>query len=243
MFAKRMGGLAIAAAVAVTACNDGPGDLSPLDQQINEDVAVVAADAAIEDIQQMNLSLGAVGGAEPSFSAVPTAGSRVITFYDAAGVEMNAFDPLLTASVNIVVEMSGEVTRGDWTASVTRSRDLTVSGLEGEETTRIWNGTGEGTVNGSRTGDGEERSYDMVSSVLIEDVVIGIPRDQNPFPLSGTITRNISLTIVRGDRQESRERTVVIEFDGTQFATLTVNGETFEVDLTAHSGGGHVRKR
>jgi hypothetical protein len=42
----------------------------------------------------------------------------------------------------------------------------------------------------------------------------------------------------------TRERTVVITFDGTQFATLTVNGgDKFEVDLAARQSDRAVRRR
>ncbi len=38
------------------------------------------------------------------------------------------------------------MTRGNWTATVDRSRDLTITGLAGTETTRTVNGTGTESV-------------------------------------------------------------------------------------------------
>ena len=34
-----------------------------------------------------------------------------------------------------------------------------------------------------------DRSYDMTSTTVISDVVHAVPREENPYPLSGTITR------------------------------------------------------
>jgi hypothetical protein len=149
-----------------------------------------------------------------------------------------------TASINVVIDVSGEVVRDNWTATVERHRDMTVSGLEGDETTRIWNGSGNGSVQGTHSDSLGTRSYDMSSTSAIVDVVRGLPREENPYPLSGTITRNISVTIIGGpDGDVTRQRTVSITFNGTQFATLTVNGETFEVDLAAQDGRHPLRHR
>jgi hypothetical protein len=56
-----------------------------------------------------------------------------------------------------------------------------------------------------------------------------------------TITRQVTVTFTGGPRDGTTvERTVTIEFNGTQFPTLTVNGQTFEFDLPnrGHPHGG-----
>ena len=42
---------------------------------------------------------------------------------------------------------------------------------------------------------------------------------------------------------QTRERNVTTTFDGTQYATITVDGQTFEVDLSARAGDRGVRER
>ncbi len=241
----RIGSLALLTTIALAACNDASGP-SAEDLALDEAVAAVAADGAIEDLQQMFFALPAEPalGASYDAAAPPRNFSRTVAFYDAGGILMDVYDADLTASINILIEMSGEVARDGWTASVSRSRDLTVSGLAGAETSRTWNGTGSGTVSGSRHIDEHgDRSYEMSSSVVIADVVRGLPREANPWPLSGTITRNITITITTADGVVTRERTAVLTFNGTQFAILLVNGEEFEVDLGALETDRAHRKR
>lgn len=233
----------IALGLAAAGCSNS---LAPTaaDQELNQDVALVAADAALDDVAQMVVP-NAAPQLQASFEAVPFADvSRTVTFFDTSGVEQTAYDPNTTASVRIQMSLAGDVQRSGWTASITRTRDITVSGLEGQETSRTWNGTGTGTIMRSSHTDGTgSRTYDMSSSATITDVVVGVPRSQNPWPLSGSITRSITVTITRGDRTETRTRTVTITFNGTQFATLTVGDETFEVDLAARAVDRPTRRR
>ncbi len=241
----RTGSLALLTTIALAACNDANGP-SEEDLALNEAVAAVAADAAIEDVQQMFFNLGAEPalGASYDAAAPPRNFSRTVTFYDAGGLVMDAYNAETTASMNIVVEMSGDVERDGWTASVSRSRDLTVSGLLGAETSRTWNGTGSGEVSRSQHRDEHgDRTYDMSSSVVIADVVRNFPRDLNPWPVSGTITRTVTVTITTAEGVVTRERTAVLTFNGTQFVILTVNGEEYEVDLAARETDRAHRKR
>lgn len=239
---KRMSksGGVIMVTVALAACDaTGPGDA--LDSQIDEDVAMVAADAALDDLAQMGI---VVGAASFDGAHVPHTRSRIVTYFE-DDVVTEAYNPLTTDSIRIEVLVSGAVERDAWSASVERTRDLVVSGLEGEETTRIWNGLTSSEVSRSRHVEGEdERSYDMSAEGTIADVVRGVPREDNPWPLSGTITRDIVVTIVNGPNGDQvRERSVVIVFNGTQFATMTVNGEEFELDLAARDRDRPFRRR
>lgn len=238
----RKAGGCLVATFLVAACSEGLGPSNALEQNITEDLAMVAADAAVEDAQQMILTLGSPALRLLTGPRVEI--SRFVTFFDVQGVEQNQFDPITTASINIMTEVNGEVVRDDWEGTVSRSRDLTVSGLEGAETTRIWNGTGSGSVQRSRHTDADgARNYEMNSVSTVEDVTVGVPRSENPFPLSGTITRSITATLTNGDATEIRSRTAVLEFNGTQFATLTVGDEVFEVDLAARDGRRPHRRR
>ena len=120
-----------------------------------------------------------------------------------------------------------------------------ITGLEGEETARTANGTGSSAVSRSRHSDQNgDRSYDMTGTTVISDVVHTVPRKENPYPLSGTITRDVIVLIVNGrNGDETRTRHVVITFNGTQFATMTVNGESFEVDLSTRHDRHPLRRR
>jgi len=225
--------------LALAACDDSPTDTNALDQSINYDVAMVSADATIEDVQALR------DAQHGGFFMVGRSGTRTVTFYDAAGVEQEAYDEMTTEKIHMVMEMTRELERENWSASVTRNRDMTVTGLEGDETTRTVNGSGSEAMTRSRHSDeGGLRSYEMNGTRTIDNVVHEVPRD-GAYPLSGTITRSMTVTITTEDGTRTKSREVIITFNGTQYPEMTVDGELFEVDLEARNGerpfrgGGH----
>ncbi len=247
-----MAGVAVIAMTILTGCQDaaGPATNDPL----LANAAAVAADATLEDVTLattpfgfgvqtgpalaggMGSRMGRLGGA--GGIGGPLSGTREVTFYDADGNTQAAYDSLSTASIHFVLDVGGDVTRGDWSASLERTRDMTVTGLEGHETTRTFNGSGTEAVSRSRTGsDGSESTFDMTGSFTYEDVVVPVPGSENRWPLSGTITRNMTVTVANGPNGDrTRTVTAVVTFDGTSTAKAVVNGETIEIDLTARSG-------
>lgn len=238
----------------VSACSDGPNSpLSTAEENllIDQDVALFVADATADDIALMTDESDDT--MDPTFAnrtdctrqarrrlrcaARSFAGdlmmSRDVTYLGADGIEQDAFDPVTTDTIHIVASMEGSRTTDRFSASVSRTRDLTVSGLAGDETERKWNGTGSTTRNRTRNSDDSGlREYNMSATSTLTDVVIPVPRTQGSFPLSGTITKEITVEIIRGlNDTKTRTRTVTIEFNDTQFVTMTVNGETFTFDL------------
>lgn len=242
---RLMHGLVALSMIALAACSDtaGPdGTDSQFESLLTLDVAMVSADALIEDLAELQLAFG--GGLGGAFAA-PLDRVRTVTYYDADGNEQEAYDEVTTASVHIVSEISGEMARESWSGTISRTRDITVTGLEGDETTRTASGTGSSAVfRSSHSDENGDRSYDMSGTSVITDVVLSVPREENSYPLSGTITRDMTAVIVNGPNgDETRTRHVVITFNGTQFATMTVDGESFEVDLSTRSGRHPFRRR
>lgn len=239
-------------AAVAAACNAesvGP-DLSPLQSRVlNRDVALVAADAASQDLELMGGPGGTFAiGLAPSLAAADDehapfrCGShsrdgltivRTCTFKDSNGNVQPNYDPLATASVSIHVDIDGTITRDKWTATVDRVRDLVVSGLSGTETRRTWNGTGSGTARRSRHSEGNEtRQYDVTGKWTMTNVVVAVPRTENGWPISGTITYEATIKITGGPRDgQTVSRTVTITFNGTQFVPITVNEHSFTFDL------------
>jgi len=58
-----------------------------------------------------------------------------------------------------------------------------------------------------------------------------VPRRDNPYPLSGSITRTIHAVITIDGVEEIRDVVTTITFDGDNTATMTVDGESYEVNL------------
>ena len=216
--------------IALAACSDTAGLESSFEDSLTLDVAMIAADATIEEHGDLGPLFGGGGG-------LPHGGDRTATFFDAAGNEQEAHDPLTTASIHLVIESTHEFSRDSWTGTGTRSRDLWITGLEGEETSRTVNGTGSGTVTRSQHTDADgTRTYDMSSTSVMDNVVHPVPRTDDAWPLSGTITRNMTINVVNGpDGDVTRTRTVVITFNGTYLVTMTVGDETFEIDMSTRS--------
>lgn len=237
-------------ALAVAACAR-EGTAPGTDAALDANVALFAADAAGQDVEIMRGPGGRFGLGLPADSGSFECGTverdgmtvtRTCAFSDVRGTEQPAFDAETTESVVMHVEMSGSIDRGDWgSSSVRRVRDLVVTGLAGRETSLTWNGTGSGSMSRiHQARDGGEVQLEMVSSLTATDVVIPVPRAPDGWPLGGTISTRVSVTITGGLHDGATHgRDVTITFDGTQYATVTVGDETFTVDLAnrEHHGG------
>jgi len=235
----------IGLAIGLAACNsDGMTGTDGDPLQVDHDVAVVAADAVGQDIELMGGPAGTLGiGLAPvvernalhceSHTRGGLTVTRTCVFKDAAGNVQQAYDPNTTASVAIHAVIDGEVSHDRWSATVHRVRDLVVSGLAGDETTRTWNGTGSSSVSRSRHADGNAaRTYDVTGDLTVTNVVIPAPRTDDSWPLSGTITKHFTIKVTGGPRDgQTHERTVTVTFNGTRLVPIVVNGETFTLDL------------
>jgi hypothetical protein len=254
MRSTRFVGAAALLLLTAIACRDSSGPRDPADV-LTADVALVAGDAAFEDVNVIYTQLGAFGvptgevqrtggwqGACP-YDAVsgrftcPTQTRENITlsrsyrFEDAAHQPQSAYDAATTESANFRSTMSGEVTRDLWSATISRVRDFTESGLAGAETQHTINGEGTSVESRSRHTDRGTRTYTMTSVATVANVVIPFPRSRGEWPISGTVTRVMTATLEGDQGSESRSRTAVLTFNGTRFATMVVGDRTFTVDL------------
>lgn len=223
---------------ALAACSVGPSD----DSNVNLDVAAAAAETAAQNVEVMHgpggihgFGLRFEGGrfdCEPKTREGLTV-TMSCTYKDAAGNTQTAYDAVTTASVAVHVDVKGTFDRGHMSGTVDRKSDLTVTGLAGAETKMTWNGSESGTMTHSHQAEGQEtRRYDMTFTGTTSNVVIPVPRTETSWPLSGTTTHQTTIKFTGGEKGGTTEqRNVTVTFNGTQFATVTVNGETFEVDL------------
>jgi hypothetical protein len=266
---KRTRLLAAGLFVVAAACSggDSTGTTTTDDATITTDISSAAADGIAEDVdvmQGMDGTLGRSGGASlmgpgdwrPGLTGCTFVGgsfacpdtlrnglnvTRTITLLDAGGQTESAYDPLLTASIHIVADISGDRTHGPWTATVTRHRDLTITGLAATETTRTVNGSGNESVDNSRDTN-HPRAYNLACSSNITDVVMPVRASDggNGWPVSGTITRTCTITVTAGPNAgKVVTRTITITFDGTSDPEANINGTTFTIDLLTHTATKH----
>jgi hypothetical protein len=229
-----------------------------------EDVSILSASdmtmsgGAVQNVVGAGMSLSRTPLAAPSyawtfgdgctyssttgrFSCPPiTAGgltlNRDYAFFDANQTAQSAYSASLTASANFHVSVAGVHVADAGADTVNRDRSLTVTGLSGAETSRTWNGTGTRADGGYRTNGDVKRNYHTSDALTVSNVVVNLPRSTNMWPISGTITRQISGTasVTKADvsKSFSVSRTVTITFNGTQNATVTVGGNTYTLDLS-----------
>jgi hypothetical protein len=161
--------------------------------------------------------------------------SRSAAFFDANGAAMAHYDALLTDSANFQMTVSGVHTTADGADTVSRQRTMTVTGLLGQETSRTWNGTGTRTDGGYRQDTLALRTYHTRDNVTFANVVVNLPRSQNPWPMSGTVTRQIAgaASVVRSGttRTFTVAKTVTITFNGTRYVPMSVGTVQFTLDL------------
>ena len=259
---KRMGtfGLMSLLALGATACQDTGTEPNALDMAlVRAEAALVAADGMFQDLSlAQDPGFGATGffgtadgpamgsgmggqcqrlGSGSAFQCPDMIRdgftfTREVTFFTAGGEpQPEGFDPPTTDAIHLVVNAEGTRERTFWTASMTRSRDMWLTELLSDA--HVLNGEGHEVV--ARSGnplDGAERTFDMTVDVAWDEVVHLQPREEHPYPESGTITRDIFVEVARdGEVVGGRDVTAIITFNGTQYVVLDVDGEKFEIDL------------
>jgi hypothetical protein len=159
---------------------------------------------------------------------------RSLAFFDASGAPMNHFDST-TASMNVQSTENGVVVTAAGADTVSAARNLTATGLLGHNTTRTWNGTGNGTHGAFWSDSAASRTADVSFNSTFSNVVVALPHSSNPYPVSGSISRIVAGTgvVTKGDstRTVTITRTVGITFNGTEFVPMTVGSQTYTLDL------------
>ena len=161
--------------------------------------------------------------------------SRSAAFTDASGTAMSHYNDTTTATANFQITVSGVHPTTLGADTISRERNMTATGLLGHETTRTWNGTGTRSDGGYAQDSAKTRTYHTSDVVAFANVVVKLPRSQNPWPMSGTVTRQISGTggVVAGSttRTFSVTKTVTITFNGTRLVPMMVGNVAFTLDL------------
>jgi hypothetical protein len=259
--------LAVLAIVQLAAC--GRDAMSP-GETAREELLAVAANAALQDVTIMNDQglpslnvsgfyfpalapmLGTCGRQGRGFNCGSTTrngvlATRTVEFFDQLGIVQSAYDAATTEKIHLVIS----VRSGD--GSMEHTRDLTVTGLAGQETRATWNGTG--TARMTRVHDATGAQFTVTSALAVENVVVPVPGGPDTYPLSGTITHDWLVIITDDAGQRTEQHLVVVTFNGTADVTITVDGEARTVSLddrrcnrfgagpaTTSHGPGHIRR-
>jgi hypothetical protein len=161
--------------------------------------------------------------------------SHSAALFDASGVAMTRYNDTTTASANFQTTVSGVHVTTNGADTLSRQRTMTVAGLLGHETSRTWNGTGTRSDAGYHQDGEKTRTYHTTDAVTFASVLVNLPRSVNPWPISGTVTRQIagSGTVVNAGttRSFTMAKTVTITFNGTHLVPMMVGSAAFTLDL------------
>ncbi len=263
-----VGGLVLLLGAA--ACDDlGPKEATVTDGIIQAEAALVAVDGMFQDLDVVQdpgiQELGFYGMAAGEFfagsqgvhgsgcQAKGTGGSfscgemsrdgftfkPEVTFYDGSDNVQDAFDEATTAKIHLVVDAEGNRERNFWTATIERTRDMWMTELLTDA--HHLNGTGYSAVYRSRDPEsGSTMTFDMEVSVTWKDVVHLQPREDHPYPESGSILRDVFVEVVRdGEVVRTRDVETEVFFNGTEYVTMVIDGEEeVQVDLAEGGVGG-----
>jgi len=236
----------VAAAAALTACSDSNSPtLAETDAQLTADVAATAGDAIATDVGEMITNEGYAGlpSAAPSFSlfgAPPGVSvTRSRTCYDGQDQVQAQCDLLTTSYIVFTMTLDGSFSRtydgprGSETMSVAVHRASRQHDGDGASSdTTEYSGTfGDVTIT---------RTLTLAGLDSVQAVVFNLPRSTNPWPVSGTIVRNVSGTVTvtggpnEGSRSFTRRISVVFPADAQGNVTLYVNNSTCTLNLVTH---------
>lgn len=160
---------------------------------------------------------------------------------DANGAAQSQYDNVTTASINFIVRDTGAVAftnnGNSFADTVSRRHDRTVSGLAGApDTVHTWSGSGTSAIRSVRSGQ-ITKAYEFSSSDTTTAVRFKQPRDINPYPLSGTVVRNYTVTRTRFASDTTHRittRRVVVTFNGTANVPMTVGTDSYTLNLDTH---------
>jgi hypothetical protein len=244
-----------------SACADSTAPSAGVtDAMLTGDVVGDAAEATAQDLAQMSGAEVLVGmpltvsaaGASSAFGnctwdvgtgfhlcAVATTpdGLTLRRYYEifAHDTTQQNYDAAATDSVLFHAVLAGTLTRADRTAWLIHNRFLMVSGLGGTETQRTWHGAGSRDDSVHVQSGGVVRTTRILSDDALNNIVYKLPHADFPFPQSGTITHEVTVssTVPDGTEVTNRHGTrhVVATFNGTQFASVMVGTTACTLDL------------
>jgi hypothetical protein len=256
--------LAVAALAGAAACSDStsPGSASlTTDQQVTADVAQSAGDALVLDIQSMagnELSVGLplaapagfqlFGASDPGMPASLSI-TRSRTCYDQSNAVITCTPLSAVYSINFQLSLSGSFARyfdrgngvtDTMQASINRSRNWTLSGLQNTDSTRQHDGVGTAAdttyfSNARRSRSAKELAIDSAVAIIVK-----LPRATHPWPISGSWIRNVNAIVVVTANGTTNTRTVqrrvVVTFpaDNQGNVALDINGQACTLNLVTH---------
>ncbi len=161
---------------------------------------------------------------------------RMIRFWEGTSYGL-AWNPGVTSAVDHSWTVSGTVNSVArpgkvWTIDDAAAATMSVlPNAQAVNPQHSWSGTANRHQSSSYTLNGVERIFDHTAHDVVAAVLFQMPRDLNPYPLSGTITRNTTTMFTAGSYSRTVMRSFVVTFNGTHIAQLMDGALTCDLDL------------
>jgi len=147
------------------------------------------------------------------------------------------WNPGVTDSVNHAWSAAGTIDAIGrpgkvWTVDDAAAATMTLPAIaQGMMPQHSWTGTANRHQMSTYTVNSVERIFDHTAHDTLTAVVFQMPRMTNPFPLSGSIIRNVTTVFTAGSDTRTVTRRFVVTFNGTGVATLQDGALTCDLDL------------
>ncbi|HUO52668.1 MAG TPA: hypothetical protein VMT93_09120 [Gemmatimonadaceae bacterium] len=161
---------------------------------------------------------------------------RSIRFWEGTSLGL-AWSPTLTDSVNHYWTVNGSFnppadTGKTFTVHDTSAATMTVLRPEGSQPRHSWTGAGNRHESVDWSEQDGARNFTHTGRDTVAAVLFQMPRSSNPYPLSGSIIRNVNETFTGPNVTVSRTRRIVVTFNGSSTAQLQDGTVVCDLDLT-----------
>jgi hypothetical protein len=159
--------------------------------------------------------------------------TRQIRFWSGGSFALG-WSPTLTDSVNHRWSRAGafeSVVKPGKMRSINEADTASMVVAHDTPVLHSWNGAGIAHDSSTYSVNGVTRIFAYTAADTARALTFTMPRSANPYPTSGSISRNISLHITAGDFDKTVTRAATVTFDGTSIAVLQAGALTCSLDL------------
>jgi hypothetical protein len=242
--------------LALAACSESTSPSASLVDQttLTSDVASSSGDAIAADVNTISTNEAYAGFGAPVVQGSPTAVNDSVSYsytrtrncFDETGAGTTCGTSLVRkAVVHVQFSWYRDNTAANgavFTGAITRLADDTLfrNYTGATETSRTHDGVSSGSDTVSFVGPNVTRLYQESGNDSVEAVTYNLPRDTNPWPISGKIVRNVSVhaTFTSATRSSTTDVTKRIEVDfppdSQGNVVLRIDGKTCNLNLVTH---------
>jgi len=160
--------------------------------------------------------------------------TRQVRFWSGGSYALG-WSPTLTDSVNHRWTRTGtfaSIVKPGKTFSINEADTGSMVVTHGPPVLHTWNGAAVAHDSSTYAVNGVTRIFAYTAADPVAALSFTLPRTANPYPTSGSISRNLSLHVTAGSFDKTITRSAKVTFDGSSIAVLQVGALTCSLDLT-----------